>query len=119
MFKKLIRFDYDKSASRIEEPDHNAWKKAPSAKRPTDGSAVKPEVVKKHPIGISQPSGVMASVKACGGAEPAHAARACGGGDQQMTAEQIAQYNGTSGEVAVPISEIGKPKEKAPAAEHA
>jgi len=36
-----------------------------------------------------------------------------------MTEEQIAQYNGTIGEVAVPISEIGKPKEKAPAAEHA
>ena len=118
MFKKLIRFDYDKSASRIEEPDHNAWKQAPAAKRPIDGSAVKPEVVKKRPAAMSQPSGVMASVKACGGAEPAHAARACGGGDQQMTEEQIAQYNGP-GEVAVPVSAIGKPKEKAAVAEHA
>ncbi len=34
MFKKLIRFDYDKSKSKIVEPDHNAWKKAPAAKRP-------------------------------------------------------------------------------------
>ena len=118
MFKKLIRFDYDKSASRIEEPDHNAWKQAPAAKRPIDGSAVKPEVVKKRPVGISQPSGVMASVKACGGAEPAHAAMACGGGDQQMTDEQIAQYNGP-GEVAVPIAAIGKAKEKAVAVEEA
>jgi anaerobic magnesium-protoporphyrin IX monomethyl ester cyclase len=122
MFKKLIRFDYNKAASKIEEPDHNAWKQAPAAKRPIDGSAVKPEVVKKKPVGISQPSGVMASVKACGGAEPAHAAMACGGGDQQMTEEQIAQYNGPTGnlgEVAVPVSAIGKAKEKAAEAEHA
>jgi hypothetical protein len=105
MFKKLIRFDYDKSASKIEEPDHNAWKQAPAAKRPTDGSAVKPEVVKKHPIGIGQPSGVMGSVKACGGGEPAHAAMACGGGDQQMS-------KSTERQVAVPISAIGKPTQK-------
>ncbi|WP_296896034.1 magnesium-protoporphyrin IX monomethyl ester anaerobic oxidative cyclase, partial [Thiohalocapsa sp.] len=101
MFKKLIRFDYDKSASKIEEPDHNAWKKAPPAKRPA-----------------LQPSGVAASVKACGGAEPAHAAMACGGGGQQMTDEQIAQYNGPD-EVAVPISEISKSKERAAVAEEA
>jgi hypothetical protein len=35
-----------------------------------------------------------------------------------MTDEQIAQYNGP-GEVAVPISAIGKPKEKAAVAEQA
>ncbi|AFL73683.1 magnesium-protoporphyrin IX monomethyl ester anaerobic oxidative cyclase [Thiocystis violascens] len=33
-FKKFIRFDYDKTRSKIVEPDHNAWKKAPAAKRP-------------------------------------------------------------------------------------
>ncbi len=37
MFKKLIRFDYDKSKSKIVEPDHNAWKQAPAAKRPAVG----------------------------------------------------------------------------------
>ncbi|MBK5965310.1 magnesium-protoporphyrin IX monomethyl ester anaerobic oxidative cyclase [Thiocystis minor] len=33
-FKKFIKFDYDKTRSKIVEPDHNAWKKAPAAKRP-------------------------------------------------------------------------------------
>ncbi len=101
--KKLIKFDYDKSKSKIVEPDHNAWKKAPAAKRPQ---------------AVIQPSGIAASIKTCGGAEPAHAAKACGGGDQQMTEEQIAAYNG-SAEVNVPISAIGRPKEKAAVAEQA
>ncbi|MBK5931450.1 magnesium-protoporphyrin IX monomethyl ester anaerobic oxidative cyclase [Halochromatium salexigens] len=54
MFKKLIKFDYDKSKSKIVEPDHNAWKQAPAAKRPATA-------------GVS-------------GAVP----KACGGGNQQM-----------------------------------
>ncbi|MFP4495527.1 MAG: magnesium-protoporphyrin IX monomethyl ester anaerobic oxidative cyclase [Halochromatium sp.] len=39
MFKKLIRFDYDKSKEKIVEPDHNAWKQAPAAKRPAMGTS--------------------------------------------------------------------------------
>ncbi|GAB0150524.1 magnesium-protoporphyrin IX monomethyl ester anaerobic oxidative cyclase [Marichromatium gracile] len=67
MFKKLIKFDYDKSRAKIVEPDHNAWKKAPPAKRP----AV---------------SATGAAPQACAGP------KACGGGDQQMTEEQVKQY---------------------------
>jgi anaerobic magnesium-protoporphyrin IX monomethyl ester cyclase len=46
--KRLIRFDYDKSKSKIVEPDHNAWKKAPAAKR-------------------KQTKTVTSAIKACGG----------------------------------------------------
>jgi anaerobic magnesium-protoporphyrin IX monomethyl ester cyclase len=46
--KRLIRFDYDKSKSKIVEPDHNAWKKAPAAKRKQTGT-------------------VASAIKACGG----------------------------------------------------
>ncbi|EIC20535.1 magnesium-protoporphyrin IX monomethyl ester anaerobic oxidative cyclase [Thiorhodovibrio frisius] len=61
MFKKLIKFDYDKNKTKIVEPDHNAWKKAPPAKRP--GSA---------PAGTPAPT--------ISGAMP----KACGGGNQQL-----------------------------------
>ncbi|WPL18566.1 magnesium-protoporphyrin IX monomethyl ester anaerobic oxidative cyclase [Thiorhodovibrio winogradskyi] len=61
LFKKLIKFDYDKSKSKIVEPDHNAWKKAPPAKRP--GAA---------PAGTPAPT--------ISGAMP----KACGGGNQQL-----------------------------------
>ncbi len=46
--KKLIRFDYDKSKLQIVEPDHNAWKKAPPAKR-------------------KAPQVAVPAIKACGG----------------------------------------------------
>ncbi len=105
--KRLIRFDYDKSKSKIVEPDHNAWKKAPPAKRRT------------KPVATAQPSGITASAKACGGGDQQmHAAMACGGSDQQMTDEQIAAYNGP-GEVAVPIAAIAKPKPTKPKQEAA
>lgn len=54
IFKRFIKFDYDKSKSKIVEPDHNAWKQAPTAKR--TGS-----------VGVS-----------------AAMPKACGGGDLQM-----------------------------------
>ncbi len=74
-FKRFIKFDYDKSKTKIVEPDHNAWKKAPAAKRP----AV---------------SAVGMAPQACGGG-----AKACGGGTEQMTEEQMAQV---SQKVALP-----------------
>lgn len=74
-FKKFIKFDYDKSKTKIVEPDHNAWKKAPAAKRP----AV---------------SAVGMAPQACGGG-----VKACGGGTEQMTEEQMAQV---SQKVALP-----------------
>ncbi len=85
--KKLIRFDYDKTKSKIVEPDHNAWKQAPAAKRPA-----------------TQPSGVTASAKACGGGDqqmdevrvdvpavkkPKASMMACGGGGEQLTEAQM------------------------------
>jgi anaerobic magnesium-protoporphyrin IX monomethyl ester cyclase len=48
--KRLIRFDWDKSKTKIVEPDHNAWKQAPAAKR-------------KHLQ--SEPT----AIKACGGGD--------------------------------------------------
>jgi len=80
--KKLIKFDYDKSKAKIVEPDHNAWKKAPPAKRPA--------------IAVTGPA-----PQACGGGGcqqlpesstvtvPAEI-RVCGGGDEQMSEEQMA-----------------------------
>ena len=67
LFKKFIKFEYDKDRSKIVEPDHNAWKKAPPAKRPAVVSAV------------------GAAPQACAGGSP----KACGGGDEQMTDEQM------------------------------
>jgi anaerobic magnesium-protoporphyrin IX monomethyl ester cyclase len=87
LFKKFIKFDYDKSKTKIVEPDHNAWKKAPPAKRPAQ-----------------QASGLAAAVKACGGGDqqmegvqvdipaikkPRASMMACGGGGEQLTAEQM------------------------------
>ncbi len=87
LFKKFIKFDYDKSKTKIVEPDHNAWKKAPAAKRPAQPA-----------------SGLAASVKACGGGDqqmegvkvdipaikkPRASMMACGGGGEQLTAEQM------------------------------
>jgi anaerobic magnesium-protoporphyrin IX monomethyl ester cyclase len=87
LFKKFIKFDYDKSKTKIVEPDHNAWKKAPAAKRPAQPA-----------------SGLAASVKACGGGDqqmegvkvdiPAMkksraSMLACGGGGEQLTPEQM------------------------------
>ncbi|MCK7579009.1 MAG: magnesium-protoporphyrin IX monomethyl ester anaerobic oxidative cyclase [Chromatiales bacterium] len=66
LFKKFIKFDYDKNRSKIVEPDHNAWKKAPPAKRQAVVSAV----------GVAP--------QACGGGP-----EACGGGDEQMTEEHM------------------------------
>ena len=67
LFKKFIKFEYDKNRSKIVEPDHNAWKKAPPAKRPAVVSAV------------------GSAPQACAGGSP----KACGGGDEQMTEEQM------------------------------
>jgi anaerobic magnesium-protoporphyrin IX monomethyl ester cyclase len=87
LFKKFIKFDYDKSKTKIVEPDHNAWKKAPAAKRPAQPT-----------------SGLAASVKACGGGDqqmegvkvdipaikkPRASMLACGGGGEQLTPEQM------------------------------
>jgi len=87
LFKELIRFDYDKSKAKIVEPDHNAWKKAPPAKRRAQ-----------------QPSGLTASIKACGGGDqqmedvkvdipaikkPRASMMACDGGGEQLTPEQM------------------------------
>ncbi|SDX30355.1 anaerobic Mg-protoporphyrin IX monomethyl ester oxidative cyclase [Allochromatium warmingii] len=66
LFKKFIKFEYDTNRSKIIEPDHNAWKKAPPAKRQAVVSAV------------------GAAPQACGGGP-----KACGGGDEQMTDEQM------------------------------
>lgn len=66
LFKKFIKFEYDTNRSKIVEPDHNAWKKAPPAKRQAVVSAV----------GVAP--------QACGGGP-----KACGGGDEQMTDEQM------------------------------
>jgi anaerobic magnesium-protoporphyrin IX monomethyl ester cyclase len=66
LFKKFIKFEYDKNRSKIVEPDHNAWKKAPPAKRQAVVSAV----------GVAP--------QACGGGP-----KACGGGDEQMTEEHM------------------------------
>ena len=90
--KKLIRFDFDKSKSKIVEPDHNAWKKAPPAKRPAVGAT-------------------GAAPKACGGGNQqiaGAAPKACGGSTQQMTPEQMAGI-----EVPLPQIQAGKPKEEA------
>lgn len=70
MFKKFIRFDYDKTKTKIVEPDHNAWKKAPPAKRPAVAGVA----------AVAPPS--------CDGGT----AMACGGGKQQMTEEQVRRY---------------------------
>ena len=87
LFKRFIKFDYDKSKTKIVEPDHNAWKKAPPAKRPAQ-----------------QASGLAAAVKACGGGDqqmegvkvdipamkkPRASMMACGGGGEQLTPEQM------------------------------
>jgi anaerobic magnesium-protoporphyrin IX monomethyl ester cyclase len=77
LFKKFIKFDYDKSKSKIEEPDHNAWKKAPAAKRPALGVAN--AVPKACGGGNEQMDGTVTS---CDGADGV--IRACGGGTQQM-----------------------------------
>ncbi|MBK1640911.1 magnesium-protoporphyrin IX monomethyl ester anaerobic oxidative cyclase [Chromatium okenii] len=69
LLKKLIRFDYDKSRTKIVEPDHNAWKQAPAAKRPA--------------ISV-----IGAAPQTCSSGAP----KACGGGNEQMTEEQIKQY---------------------------
>ncbi|MBK1694726.1 magnesium-protoporphyrin IX monomethyl ester anaerobic oxidative cyclase [Chromatium weissei] len=69
LLKKLIRFDYDTTKSKIVEPDHNAWKQAPAAKRPA--------------ISV-----IGAAPQTCSDGAP----KACGGGNQQMTEEQMKQY---------------------------
>ncbi len=96
LFKKFIRFEYDKTKGPILVPDHNAWKKAPPAKRPAISATG------------AAPQACAGGAKACGGgteqltedqmrqydtdSKPRTAPKACGGGTEQLTEDQMRQY---------------------------
>ncbi|NBC47954.1 MAG: magnesium-protoporphyrin IX monomethyl ester anaerobic oxidative cyclase [Gammaproteobacteria bacterium] len=85
MFKKLIRFDYDKSKDKIVEPDHNAWKQAPAAKRPAVGTSA--AVPKACGGGTEQLDSVEVAIPETKKAKASM--MACGGGGEQLTEEQM------------------------------
>ena len=80
LFKKLIKFDYDKTKTKIVEPDHNAWKKAPAAKRPAVSViGVAPQACGGGGLAMDEFSGTAASTKCKPGG--------CGGGGSQQLPE--------------------------------
>ncbi|WP_373508698.1 magnesium-protoporphyrin IX monomethyl ester anaerobic oxidative cyclase [Thiocapsa sp.] len=98
-FKKFIRFDYDKSKTRIVEPDHNAWKKAPAAKRPVISAiGVASQGCGGGGVQLDEFSGTRQATDCAPGG--------CGGGVTQEMPEN---------EVFVPMTSVSKAKAKAQA----
>jgi anaerobic magnesium-protoporphyrin IX monomethyl ester cyclase len=96
MFKKLIKFDYDKSKSKIVEPDHNAWKQAPAAKRPALGTS------QAVPMACGGGNQQMEDIEIGGEASPKCQPGGCGGGVRPAP---------TTAKVAMPELQTSKPRE--------
>jgi anaerobic magnesium-protoporphyrin IX monomethyl ester cyclase len=80
LFKKFIKFDYDKNRSKIVEPDHNAWKKAPAAKRPAVSAiGVAPQACGGGGVQLDEFSGTRQATQCKPGG--------CGGGGSQQLPE--------------------------------